>query len=365
MIIQELIDFLQQIAPNNLKEDYDNVGLLIGSPKNEVKSVLTALELSDEVIDEAKKLNCNLIITHHPIIFRPFKKITSQSYNEHIVYRCVQEGLNVYAMHTNFDHVFKGTNYGLAQQFNLSTLKPLRKLQEYYKVLVTFVPTHQVARVRSALSQAGAGNIGNYSECSYNVQGYGTFRPNEHSKPFSGIKNQLSQEVEVRLEMRFPAYLEGQVVSALLQSHPYETPAYHIFADHSTQELYDGAGIIGDLPTSYTPKDFLKIVKQVLKTPFLRYTRTDKKKIQRIALCGGAGSFLIPDAIEQKADAFITSDITYHTFFDVPRSLMLIDGGHYETEQHVAQMIANYITQKFDTLIVNVSTISTNPVCYF
>ncbi|MCS7028023.1 MAG: Nif3-like dinuclear metal center hexameric protein [Bacteroidia bacterium] len=365
MKVQDLISYLQEVAPAALKEDYDNVGLLIGEEQTEIKGILTALELNHEVINEAKKLNCNVIITHHPIIFRPLKKITLQNYNEQMVYRCIQEGIAVYAMHTNFDHVFKGTNYWLAKSFALSNLKPLRKLQNYYKVIVTFVPTQYVSQVRSALAQSGAGVIGNYTECSYNVQGYGTFRPNQEAQPFSGVKNQLSQEVEVRLEMRFPAYLERQIIKALHQSHPYETPAYHIFADHSTQELYDGAGIIGELPTSYTPQEFLKVAKQVLKIPFLRYTYTHKKKIQRVALCGGAGSFLISDAVQQNADAFITADITYHTFFDVPASLMLIDGGHYETEQYVAQAIAHIISQKFESIPVYSTQVNTNPVLYF
>lgn len=365
MKVRQLVAYLQEICPPVLKEDYDNVGLLIGDSTAEITGVLTALELNDTVIDEAKQLNCNVIVTHHPIIFRPLKKITLQTYNERMVYRCIQEEIAVYAMHTNFDNIFSGTNYLLAQQFNLKHVKPLRKLKNYYKVLVTFVPTQQVAQVRSALAQAGAGIIGNYTECSYNVQGYGTFRPNEKSNPYSGIKHQLSQEVEVRLEMRFPYYAEERVIKALLQHHPYETPAYHIFADSATQELYDGAGIIGDLLTSYSPQEFLKIVKQILKIPFLRYTATEKKKIQKVALCGGAGSFLLPDAIQQDVDAFITADITYHTFFDVPTSLMLIDGGHYETEQFVAKGLASYIEKEFNSVFVQASTANTNPVSYF
>lgn len=365
MKVYQLISYLQNTCPSTLKEDYDNVGLLIGNAETEIQGILTALELNDKVIEEAKELACNVIVTHHPIIFRPLKKITLQTYNERMIYRCIQENIIVYAMHTNFDNVFNGTNYLLAQQFNLSNLKPLRTLKEYYKVLVTFVPTQQVSEVRAALSKAGAGEIGNYTECSYNVQGYGTFRPNEKSNPYSGVKHQLSQEVEVRLEMRFPYYLEHQVIETLLAHHPYETPVYHIFTDHSTQELYHGAGMIGDLPTSYSPEEFLKIVKNILKIPFLRYTQTDKKKIQKIALCGGAGSFLIPDAIQNKVDAFITADITYHTFFDVPSSLMLIDGGHYETEQFVAHGITQLIKTEFDNLNVHTSNTYTNPISYF
>jgi len=365
MKAHQLISYLQSLCPSSLKEDYDNVGILVGDTQTEIQGVLTALELNDSVIDEALKLNCNVIVTHHPIIFKPLKKITLQTYNERMVYRCIQEKIVVYAMHTNFDNLFRGTNYLLAQQFNLTHLKPLRKLKNYYKVLVTFVPTQHVAKVRSGLAQAGAGIIGNYTECSFNVQGYGTFRPNEESNPFSGAKHQLNQELEVRLEMRFPYYAEAEVIKALLQHHPYETPAYHIFDDNATQELYDGSGIIGDLPTSYNTQDFLKIVKQVLKIPFLRYTATEKKKIQKIALCGGAGSFLLPDAIQSGADAFITSDITYHTFFDVPPSLMLIDGGHYETEQFVAEGIMHYIQKEFTSLKISISTVYTNPVSYF
>ncbi len=365
MKIHQLISYLQQICPLSLKEDYDNVGLLIGDTQKEIIGILTALELNDAVIEEAKKLNCNVIITHHPIIFRPLKKITLQTYNERMVYRCIQENIVVYAMHTNFDNIFSGTNYLLAQQFNLTHLKPLRRLKDYYRVLVTFVPTQEVSKVRKALSQAGAGIIGNYTECSYNVQGYGTFRPNEQSNPYSGVKEQLNQEVEVRLEMRFPYYLEAQIIRALLGSHPYETPVYHIFSDSATQELYDGAGIIGNLPTSYNVQDFLKMVKHVLKIPFLRYTNTEKKKIQKIALCGGAGSFLLPDAIQNNVDAFITADITYHTFFDVPDSLMLIDGGHYETEQFVAEGIAGYIEKEFSSIPVHTSSVYTNPISYF
>jgi dinuclear metal center YbgI/SA1388 family protein len=365
MKVRQLTAYLQQICPSALKEDYDNVGLLIGDSFTEVKGILTALELNDAVIEEAKKLNCNVIVTHHPIIFRPLKKITSQTYNERMVYRCIQENIVVYAMHTNFDNIFSGTNHLLAQQFSLTHIKPLRKLKNYYKVIVVFVPTQHVAQVRTALAQAGAGVIGNYTECSYNVQGYGTFRPNENSSPYSGTKQQLNQELEVRVEMRFPYYLEEQIIKTLLQFHPYETPVYHIFSDNATQELYDGAGIIGDLPASYNPQDFLKIVKQILKVPFLRYTATEKKKIQKIALCGGAGSFLLADAVQQQVDAFITADVTYHTFFDVPPSLMLVDGGHYETEQFVAEGITQYIEKEFQSIVVHTSTVYTNPVSYF
>ncbi len=364
MTIQNIITEIENFAPLAYQEEYDNCGLLTGDANAEATGVLLTLDCIESVVDEAIENKCNLIIAHHPIIFSGLKKITGNTYVERTIIKAIKNNIAIYAAHTNVDNVSNGVNFKIAEKLGLINLKILAPKLNLLKKLVTYVPATHHQKVLDALFESGCGNIGNYQNCSFNLEGTGTFMGNESSKPFIGTPNNLSTEKEIRIETIFEAYKEKAVLTALLSAHPYEEVAFDVYALANKLNTV-GSGLVGELKTELNEDDFLKLVKKSLKSDCLKYTQKRGKFVKKVALCGGSGSFLLKNAINAKVDAFVTSDFKYHEFFDADQKLLLIDAGHYETEQFTPEIFYSIVQNKFPTFAIRLSKIKTNPVNYF
>ena len=361
--IKDITDHLETLAPRSYQEEYDNCGLLTGNASELVRGVLVTLDCTEEVIEEALRENCNLIIAHHPIIFRGLKKLTGQTYVERTVIKAIKNDIAIYAIHTNLDHVHTGVNKKIADRIGLKNIKILQPKKGTLMKLVTFIPKANAGDVMNALHKAGAGNIGNYKNCSFQVVGEGTFMATGGARPHIGQANQQEKVEEVRAEVIFPKHLADAIVRALIQSHPYEEVAYYLSSlENENQEV--GAGIIGELEQEMEPIEFLTRLKKAMHTPFVRHTALTNK-IRRVAVCGGAGSFLLPSAISQKADVLVSSDFKYHEFFDADKKIMIADIGHYESEQFTKDLIIEVLKEKFTTFAIIFSKTATNPLSYF
>ncbi len=363
MKIKDVISAIEAFAPLQYQESYDNAGLLFGNPAWELSNVLLTLDATEEVIDEALARNCNLVVAHHPIVFGGLKKITGSNYVERVAIKAIKHDIAVYAAHTNLDNVRNGVCDMMAQRLGLEQCRVLAPKKELLKKLYTFAPHTKAEEVRDALFAAGAGHIGNYDECSFNVEGAGTFRAGEGTNPFAGKQGKRHIEPETKIEVIFPAYLESQVLQALLKSHPYEEVAYDIIRlDNAYQQA--GSGLIGTLPAPMDETAFLQLVKERFHTGCVRYTPLRGRPVQQVALCGGAGSFLLKKAIAAGADAYISADFKYHEFFDAENQLVIADVGHFESEQFTIELFYNILTEKFRNFAPLKSTIRTNPVNY-
>lgn len=362
--IKDIINHLESIAPLAYQESYDNAGLITGNPETTVKSVLISLDCTEEIIDEAISKKCNFIVSHHPIIFSGLKKITGKNYVERTIIKAIKNDIAIYAIHTNLDNVYVGVNKKIAKKIGLQNLRILAPQKRVLKKLATFIPSTHFEKVKNALFDAGAGNIGNYDECSFSVEGVGSFRGNEKSNPFVGKKGKQHQETEQKLEVIFPSHLQQNIIDALIKNHPYEEVAYDIYLLENFNK-YTGAGMIGELLKPLTKNDFLIHLKKQMNLKSIRYTETFQSKIKTVAVCGGAGSFLLKTAIAQKADAFVSGDFKYHEFFDSEKSLMIADIGHYESEIFTKELLRDLILEKFPTFAVLLTQINTNPIKYF
>ena len=363
MQINEIIQFLEEIAPLVYQESYDNAGLLVGRADQPLQGMLITLDIMEAVVQEAIQKHCNLIVSHHPIIFHPLKRITGATDAERAIMLAIQSNIVLYAAHTNLDQVAEGVNAMIAERLGLLHPQVLAPLRGKLKKLVTFVPHAHAAALRTALFQAGAGTIGQYDECSYNIEGMGTFRAREGAHPYVGAVGEQHQEPETRIETIFPAHRETAVVEALLRHHPYEEVAYDIYPLDNLHPRV-GPGMVGELPEPLPVDVFLKHVQNALQTGCIRYTRYTGM-IQRVAVCGGAGIFLLPEAIKAGAQAFVTADVKYHEFFRAEGRLLLLDAGHYETEQFTIDLLERLIRKKFPNFAPLKSEICTNPINYF
>lgn len=363
-VIKEIIDELEAFAPPAFQESYDNCGALTGSVDSECTGVLFSLDCTEAVVQEAIQNKCNLIVAHHPVLFSGLKKITGATYVERTIILAIQNSICIYAMHTNLDNVVGGVNAMLANKLGLSKLKVLAPKAGLLSKLVTYVPEKHHQTLLEALFKAGCGNIGNYSHCSFNSKGTGTFMGNSNTTPFSGVPEKLSIDPEVKVETIFYAHQKSKVIKALLANHPYEEVAYDIF-DNNTDNQAVGSGLIGELPKDMEPTAFLGLIKSSLKLNFLKHTNLTQKPVKKVAICGGSGVFLLRNAISAGADAFLTADIKYHDFFDADNKILLIDAGHYETEQFTPEIFYKIIQNKFPTFAIRLSKINTNPVNYF
>ncbi len=363
MKIKDIISCLENFAPLSFQESYDNSGLIIGNPNSEVTSALISIDVTEEVIDEAIEKNINLIISHHPIIFNGLKKITGDNYIEKLVIKAIKNDIAIYAFHTNLDSVEDGVNSRICNKLGLKNCRILKALKGELKKIVTFVPVQHAKKVRMALFNAGAGYIGDYNQCSYNVEGKGTFNALDNTKPFVGKKGELHFEDEIRIETIFPKHLQNKIISSLKNAHPYEEVAYDIYP---LDNKYDKAGIgmIGDLKNEIDEKDFLKNIKNIFKTNTIRYTKLLNKKIKKVAVCGGSGSFLLNDAICQKADIFISGDFKYHQFFDADNKILIADIGHFESEQFTVEIIYEILKKNLPKFAAQITKINTNPINY-
>jgi dinuclear metal center YbgI/SA1388 family protein len=364
MKIKEILSAFEIIAPLSLQEDYDNAGLSVGSPEKEITGCLICLDIIEETVEEAVQKNCNLIISHHPVIFKGIKKLTGQTMVERIITSSIKNDIAICSMHTNLDNSIDGVNSILCEKLGLMNLSILRKASGLLRKLVTFCPADHAEKVRMAIFSAGAGHIGEYDQCSFNAEGYGSFRSGDRATPFVGRVGELHFENEIRIETIFPAYLQNNVIKALLEGHPYEEVAYDIYPLEN-EYIRAGAGMIGDLPKAVTEAEFLQSLKKTLKVPAIRHSQLLGKSVKRVAVCGGSGSFLLPDAIRQKADVLVSADFKYHQFYDADRKIVIVDAGHYETEQFTCILLQGYLKKKFPNFAVQISETPVNPVNYF
>jgi len=363
MRLSVLIKHLEDFAPLNYQEDYDNSGLLIGQPEQEIFAALVALDCTEAIVDEAIQQGCNLIITHHPIVFKGLKKLTGKNYVERVVLKAIRNNIALYAIHTNLDHVKHGVNGTICERLGLRNLKILSPKGGLLKKLVTFCPTDFASRVQEALFEAGAGNIGNYSDCSFSVEGAGTFKAGEDTDPYVGEQGTRHQENEVRIEVVFLAQQQRKVIVALLENHPYEEVAYDIYNLENALDTV-GAGMVGWLEEPMDGLAFLNMVKDKMDATVVKHTALLPKKIKKVAVCGGSGSFLLQQAIASGADAFVTSDFKYHEFFDADNKLVIADIGHFETEQFTSGLLIDIIQEKFPNFAIRLTEHNTNPVNY-
>ncbi len=362
--IREIISVLEQVAPLYLQESYDNSGLIVGDPEQLVGKALLCIDSTEAVIDEAIAKDCRLIIAHHPIVFDGLKQFTGRNYVQRAVMKAIRNDIAIYACHTNLDNVFRGgVNQKIAQKLGIIPTKVLRPMPGTIEKLVVYVPTEQAESVKNALFSAGAGHIGNYDECAFSFSGNGSFRPNEASNPSVGVAGRRELIQEVRIEVVVPVWLKSQVFSALQKVHPFEEIA------HDWQRLQNthfefGSGIFGTLSQPMDSNDFLHFIKDSLELKVLKYTPITSKKINTVAICGGAGSFLISDALQAGADAFLTSDIKYHAFFDAEQTMLLCDVGHYESEKYTIELFSTILSEKLPNFATIFTDTNTNPIDY-
>ncbi len=364
MILKDLLDELEKWAPKVYAEDFDNVGLLVGNPQQKCEGVLVSLDCTLKVIEEAKRKHCNIILCFHPIIFSGLKKITENTYVERIVQQAIKNDIAIVALHTRLDNHPKGVNYVLEKALGIQNSRVLIPKAGGLKKLSAYVPKDFSQSVLDALCQSGAGSIGNYDECSFSITGSGQFRGKENSQPFIGKVNERITVDEVQIQMVFASHLQSKVIHALHESHPYETVAFEILPLENTNPEV-GMGRIGELSNSLECIDFLSMLKKALGTKVLRHSAFVNKKIHKVAVLGGSGSFAIDVAKQQGADAFVTADLKYHHFFQGEESLLLVDVGHYESEQFVKKLIFDYLNKKMYNFAIVLSETLTNPVNYF
>src|SRR6056297_1629075 len=363
MKIREIISSIESFAPLVFQEDYDNAGLIVGDQEQEAKGALITGDITEKIIDEARKKKINLIIAHHPIIFAGLKKITGKNYVERIIIKALKNDIAIYAAHTNLDNIQGGVNSKIAEKLNLINTKILVPLDNHLMKLVYFVPTGHAGQTRKAIFKAGAGHIGNYDMCSYNVEGKGSFRAGEETDPFVGHKNEIHFEDEVRIETIFPKHLKHNIIRALVEAHPYEEVAYDIYPLENQFEKA-GSGIIGELKDEISEIKFLEKVKEIFKAKCIRHTQLFHKPVKKIAVCGGSGSFLLNEAIKQKADVFISADFKYHQFFDAEDKIIIADIGHFESEQVTKELFYELLNKKFPKFAVYLTEVNSNPINY-
>lgn len=361
--IKDILNVLETKAPPALQEDYDNVGLLTGDRSAECTGVLCCLDATEAVLEEAIRKNCNLVVAHHPIIFRGLKRITGSNYVERTIIKAIKNDIAVYAIHTNLDNIQTGVNGHIANLLGLTGCTPLLPKKGLLKKLFTFVPPAHLQQVRTAIFEAGAGHIGNYSECSFNTEGTGTFKGNEDTNPFAGEPGKLHEEKETRLEVIFPGWLQPAVVKALHKAHPYEEVAYDILSLDNDWSV-TGSGISGVLPEPVSEEQFLSRLMSVFRLKVVKHTALVGRPIRKVAVCGGAGSFLLKDAIASGSDIYISSDFKYHEYFDAGNRIVIADIGHYESEQFTISLLYDIIMEKFPNFAVLKTEVNTNPVFY-
>lgn len=364
MKIGELLSAIEVFAAPELQEEYDNAGLITGKRDWACTGALCTLDVTVDVVKEAVQKGCNLIVAHHPIVFRGLKRINGASYVEQVIIEAIKNDVAIYAAHTNLDNVVLGVNDTIAKKLGLQNTRILLPKNKMLRRLITFAPMDKAEDVRKAVFAAGAGHIGKYSECSFNSEGTGTFKAEEGADPYVGDIGKQHQERETKIEIVYPFYLEQQVVKALVENHPYEEVAYDIFTMENVHYGI-GAGVIGDLKQEMDEVTFLKMLKDRFSLTAIRHTPMRNRPVRKVAVCGGAGSFLIRKALSAGADIYISADIKYHEFFDAEGRMVVADIGHYESEQFTVDLLHQLLVEKFPTFAVLKTGVNTNPVQYF
>jgi len=361
--VKTITDFLDHSFPLAFQEDFDNCGLLIGDPNQEIAKALVCVDVTEDILDEAVAEKTGLVISHHPLIFGGLKRITGKTYVERIIQKAIKNNIAIYAIHTNLDNHSNGLNQMLAEKLGLSNLKILKPKKDLLRKIVTFCPHEHAAKVRTAIFEAGAGQIGEYDSCSYNTLGEGTFRAMDSANPFVGKVNELHFEKEVKIEAIYLAYLEKQIITKMIEAHPYEEVAYDILL-LGNENSYVGSGMQGKLSEEIPASDFLNQVKNICGLQTVKYTGDITQLVSRVALCGGGGSFLIADALNAGVQIFLTADLKYHDYFIPEGKMILADIGHYESEQFSKDLIRQVLVKKFPNFAVLKTKVSSNPVKY-
>ena len=365
MKIREIIAELEVLAPSAYQEEYDNSGLITGNLDWEFKGSLLCLDSTEDVIDEAIERGANLVIAHHPILFRGIKRLTGRHYTERALIKAIKHDIAIYAIHTNLDNVRQGVNEEFADRIGLmkegrSILMPKKEVLLKLEVLC---PIHEASAVQEAIWAAGAGRAGQYERCSFSTEGTGQFKPIGTAQPHVGEVGKDEETQEVKLEFVLASHLSSAVLSAMRSAHPYEEVAYFLSAlENQNQEV--GSGIIGELKEAMDPEAFLAQVKSSMSLKFLKYTGYSKGRIKRVALLGGSGIFGLEAAKRAGAQAFITADVKYHEFFEADGDLLLVDIGHYESEQYTRELLQRNLLEKFPTFAHLLTKVNTNPVKY-
>lgn len=362
--ISTIMDALIQWAPLELQEDYDNCGLQVGDPSNEVDSVMVCLDCTEAVVEEAAAMGCGLIISHHPVIFRGLKALTGRDHVERTVLAAIRRGIAILSLHTDLDNVVDGVNGEIARLLGLKSVGVLDPKPGQLRKLVVFVPHEKAEAVRSALFAAGAGHIGGYDECSFNLQGTGTFRAGAGTRPHVGRQGERHQEPETRVEVILVAHREAAILAAMRRAHPYEEVAYDLYP-LANEHPGIGSGLLGEWEKPLTEMDFLARLKEVFQPGIFRHTRLLGRPIRRVALCGGSGAFLLGRALGAQADAFITGDVKYHQFFDADGRLLLADIGHYASERSTMHLIQRRLGELFPTFAVRLTETVTDPIHHY
>lgn len=364
MKVANIIQLFEQLASSSLQESYDNCGLLTGNDQWECSGILCTLDVTEEIVAEAVQHGCNLIVAHHPLIFGGLKRLTGKNYVEKTVIAAIKKDIAIYAIHTNLDNIIEGVNGKIADKLGLINRTVLQPKDNLLRKLYTFVPIEHVENVQQALFNAGAGNIGQYSECSFGVQGEGTFKASETANPFVGEKNKRHTEKEIKVEVIFPFYLQQNILKSLKSSHPYEEVAYDIV---NLQNSYTaiGSGLIGELKEPVDEELFLEFIKKQFGLRTIRHTFLLGKPIKKVAVCGGSGSFLTKKAIAANADIYISADFKYHEYFDAENKIIIADIGHWESEQFTIDLLTEVLQSNFPTFAVLKTKLNTNPVFYF
>lgn len=363
MKIKDITNCIEEIAPLNYAEGFDNVGLLVGNYQTEVTGVLVTLDTLENIVDEAIEKNCNLIVSFHPIIFSGLKKLNGTNYVERVVLKAIKNDIAIYSMHTALDNSFQGVNAKICEVLGLKNTKILIPQKNTLKKLTTYTPIESAETVRIALFEAGAGNIGNYDNCSFNSEGIGTYKGNENSNPTLGEKGKLHSEKEVLISVIFEKHKERNILKALFNSHPYEEVAYEIVSlENDNQEI--GMGMVGELENEVNETKFLQFIKKTMNAKGIRHSKLIGKPIKKIAVLGGSGSFAIENAIASGADMYITADVKYHEFYKAENKLIIADIGHYESEQFTKNLLVDILTKKFHNFAIILSEKNTNPIYY-
>jgi dinuclear metal center YbgI/SA1388 family protein len=364
MKLKELSSYLDSAVPLAFQESYDNSGLQVGTPEKEILSAMITLDVTEDVIRETIDHKCDILISHHPLIFSAIKSLTGKSFTERIICEAIKHDIAVYSAHTNLDVISNGVSRKMAEKIGLEGISVLSPSENLLLKLVTFIPESHHEIVRNALFEAGAGVIGNYDQCAFLSSGTGSFRGNEMSKPFVGEKGKIHFEKEIRLETILFSHNKDKVIKALINTHPYEEVAYDLYTLEN-KNAGIGLGCVGNFKNPVPEPDFLKLVSSVFDARGIRHSKLTGKSVSKVALCGGSGASLINSAIQSGADAYLTADLKYHDYFKAENKILLVDSGHFETEKFAREILKDLIIKKFPKFAVRFSEINTNPINYY
>ncbi|WP_430400237.1 Nif3-like dinuclear metal center hexameric protein [Flavobacterium sp.] len=364
MKLQEITSVLEELAPLAYAEDFDNVGLLVGNNNAVINGILVCHDALENVIDEAIAKNCNLVVCFHPILFSGVKKITGKNYVERAIIKAIKNDIAIYALHTALDNHKKGVNKIFCDALGLQNTKILIPKENFIRKLVTYTIPENEIHLRNALFDAGAGQIGNYENCSFNSEGIGTYSGNEESNPKIGSRFEFVQAKEIKIEVTFERHLENKILKALFTNHEYEEVAYEIYETKNKHQNI-GLGMIGEFNEGLSEEDFLSLVKTKMQCGGIRHSALLGKKIKKVAVLGGSGSYAIKNALHAGADAYLTADLKYHQFYEAENQLLLADIGHFESERYTKNYILDYLKEKITNFAIILSEENTNPVQYF